>query len=69
MFGAFTFGSPYFGDAITIEHGAANPRVWRAFGKYEPFLYAFRLSDAQLDAFCPFDDIRPSRRERMYGLP
>lgn len=55
MFGAFTFGSPYFGDSIVITHGAAEPHVISAFARYQPYWDAFgRYSDA-LDALGVFD--------------
>jgi hypothetical protein len=57
VFGAFTFGSPYFGDAIVIDHGAAQPHVINAFGRYESFLTAFAKYEAKLESFGRFEDV------------
>jgi hypothetical protein len=57
MFGVFPFGAPYFGDAISIDHGAAQPHVINAFGRYEPFLNAFGKYEAELTAFGRFEEV------------
>jgi len=57
MFAVFPFGVPYFGDAINIDHGAAQPHVLNAFGRYEPLLTAFGRYESQLDAFGRFEDV------------
>ena len=57
MFGVYPFGVPYFGDAINIDHGAAEPHVINAFGRYEAFLNAFGKYEAQLDTFGRFDEV------------
>jgi len=57
MFGVYPFGTPYFGDAINIDHGAAQPHVLSAFGKYEPVLRAFGRHQDVLESFGRFEDV------------
>ena len=57
MFGVFTFGSPYFGDAINITHGAAEPHVIDAFGMYQASLNAFGRYEPTLDGFGRYEDV------------
>jgi hypothetical protein len=57
MFGVFPFGAPYFGDAINIDHGAAQPHVINAFGRYEAFVSGFGRYQETLDTFGRFEEV------------
>jgi len=57
MFGVFPFCAPYFGDAINIDHGAAQPHVLNAFGRYEAFVSGFGRYQETLDTFGRFEEV------------
>ena len=54
MFGVFTFGQPYFGQAPILVVVAIPPNVIEAFGSYDAFIEAMG-SQASHEAMGAYD--------------